>query len=185
VFCCKLLKAVGSPSFEKRCGNAVQSPWQRSTLAQNGVTMQWVRNEVAVGTPRWPTAIARRLHSVYAAFMAIARQLHRDYTAFMAIPKRLHYDSNQGDCTAFMAIPKRLHNKPTELSRRLLLPHLDKQINNAHTYTCIYVFVRDRYAFQLSQGVSAEISLTIYLYIVATTFITLGIIIKLSLLTFT
>jgi hypothetical protein len=26
VFCCKLLKAVGSPSFEKRCGNAVQSP---------------------------------------------------------------------------------------------------------------------------------------------------------------
>ena len=32
-------------------------------------------------------------------------------------------------------------------------------------------FIRDKHAFQLTRGVSAETSLTIYLYIVATTFI--------------
>jgi hypothetical protein len=40
--------------------------------------------------------------------------------------------------------------------------------------TYIYICIsRDRHAFQLTRGVTAEISLTIYLYIVATTFITL------------
>jgi hypothetical protein len=69
-----------------------------------------------------------------------------------------------------------LHYDPTEFSRRLRLSHLNKQIDDTHTYNCtytfIYVFVRDRHAFQLTRRVSAETSLTIYLYIVATTFLT-------------
>jgi ABC-type Mn2+/Zn2+ transport system permease subunit len=85
-----------------------------------------------------------------------------------------------------------LHYDPMEFSRRLLLPHLNKQINNTHTYiyiyTCIYVFVRDRRAFQCTRGVSPDTSLTIYVHIVSTctctTFITVGIVIKLSLLAF-
>jgi hypothetical protein len=92
----------------------------------------------------------------------------------------------------FKAIAQRSCGVPGDSKAIALRPHgvftaiaayLNKQINNTCTY--IHVFVRDRHAFQLTRGVSAETSLTIFLYIVATTFITLGIIIKLSLLAFT
>jgi hypothetical protein len=120
VFCCKLQKqkdrhhlknTVGTPC--NRRDNAVQSPWT-----------SWQRSEVVVGTPRWPTAIARRLHSVYAAFM------HGDYTAFTGRSWRFQSVCNTTDHStafsrslhsvhsAFMAIPKRLHYDPTEFSRR-------------------------------------------------------------------
>jgi hypothetical protein len=142
VFCCKLQTPWDRRPFEKRSGNAVQSPRQRSTIAENVVTTQQVRSEIAVGTPRWPTAIARtaitqRLRGVYGDSKAFAydstefsKRLHSVHAAFLAIPKRLHYDS-------------------TEFSRRLLFPHLNKQINNTHTYMYMYIyaFVRDRHVF--------------------------------------
>jgi hypothetical protein len=104
------------------------------------------------------TTIAPRLHSVHGDTKAFALRLHGVFKAIAQRSRGVHGD--------FKAIPLRPHRVFTAIAASPF----------------IHLFVRDRHAFQLTRGVSAETSSTIYLYIVATTFITLGIIVKLSLL---
>jgi hypothetical protein len=90
------------------------------------------------------TAITQRLRGVHGDCTAIPKRLDYDSTEFS---RRLHSVH-----AAFMAIPKRLHHDPMEFSRLLLLPHLNKEINNAHTYiyyTCtdpeVYYYTRESF----------------------------------------
>jgi hypothetical protein len=74
VFCCKLQ----TPWDRRPLKNALGTPYNRRDNAVQSPRTSWQRSEVALGTSRWPTAIAQ----------AIVRRLHRDYIAFTGLSWR-------------------------------------------------------------------------------------------------
>ena len=103
VFCCKLQ----TPWDRRPLKNAVGTPCNRRDNAVQSPRTSWHRSESVVRSPWERQGGRKRLHSVYAAFMAIARRSHRDYTAFTGRSWRFQSDCIttprrfQGDCTAF------------------------------------------------------------------------------------
>jgi hypothetical protein len=91
----QITNAVESPSFKKRSGKAVQSPWQRSTIAYNVVTTQWehpcgrqgLYDDCSVYASF--TSIAQRVCGVHGDTKAFALRLHEVFTLITQL-HRLH-----------------------------------------------------------------------------------------------